>query len=427
MADKDLELGRPAPDTLHTLWQSHFRADVGPIKATAQPFEENPQRQENPDQDDTIVGVPRQKLEQLMDLWTEILQMSVKKNCAQDPESWKLAALPERHRQQPFHMDNASRHTQVSQNVVSSVENTSKINMVDVMTETEILAENQCRRSARQQWRPNTKYAFLEDSWKRLWEPNLGLEVVPFQWSHSEERRKALQLELIDAFNAQSGIFIVSSYMRTDFRSIASWVSLIGLRLSQIRSHKKFLSFDSAQHIEVLIECLWCCNTFTHKLDIPQDLQGPTVGDVLASCYRRRILVQPRVESRLNELTLREHFTLVRTALYLVNTLYKHRSPWLGSLSYGSLEKTVDIWNMQLSSVEASMRQAPGSSNFDKGKDSFCCLDDFNLKDLQTLGQLRIQWTPYWDEHLQLETSSTADVLKVYWFQPTLAQFLVQK
>ena len=128
------------------------------------------------------------------------------------------------------------------------------------------------------------------------------------------------------------------------------------------------------------------------------------------------------VENGYNKHILRDHFKLVRTALYLINTLYKPHSP-----TYGMLGNLDDTWNMQLSNVEASMRQTPGVSDFDRGKDSFCCLDDLNIKDLQTLGRLRIQWTSYWDEHLQIETSSNANILKVYWFQPTLTQFLVQK
>lgn len=430
MADEDLELGRLDP--LHTLWRSqlqtfsdsglHESAGAGATKATARAVKDGPQKQENEDHDAAFVAIPRQKLEQLMILWTEVLQMSLGRNRPQDLETLTLAVSPKIHQQRPFHLDVDSGPTSVFRNIDASIEQTSRINMVNVMSESEILKENESRRSIRQQWRPSEKYAYLEDSWKHLWEPKQGTELGPFQWSHPEEKRKALQLDLMDAFNAQSGIFIVGAYMRNDLRSIASWISLIGLRLSQTRVHKKLPRFDSAEQIQVLIECLWCCNTFTPKLDIPQHLQGPTVGDVLSSCYRRRVLLQPMVKNGRDELTLRDHFKLVRTALYLINTLYKHHSP-----SYGLIKNVDDTWNMQLSSVETSMRHTPSLSDFDGGKDTFCCLDDLNLKDLQTLGQLRIQWTSYWDEHLQLETSSNVNILKVYWFQPALAQFLVQK
>ena len=73
------------------------------------------------------------------------------------------------------------------------------------------------------------------------------------------------------------------------------------------------------------------------------------------------------------------------------------------------------------------MRENPTYSELERGKDSFFRVDDFNVRDLQSLGHLQLQWTSYWDEHLQLETSSTANIIKIYWFQPSLAQFLVQK
>ena len=268
MANEDLELGRLDAHSRHTPWQ---------FDSTG----EGPRKQESRDHDDAMVAVPRQKLEQLMILWTEVLQMSLGRINAQDLESPTSADILKAHRQQPLLSEVASGFTPISPNVESCIKQTSRINMVDVMSESEILAENDSRRSVRQQWRPSAKYAYLEDSWKHLWEPKPGIELGPFQWSHPEKKRKALQLDLIDALNAQSGIFIVGAYMRSDFRSIASWISLIGLRLSQIRFHKKFPRFDSVEQIEVLIECLWCCNTFTPKLDIPQHLQGPTVATYL--------------------------------------------------------------------------------------------------------------------------------------------------
>ena len=422
MLDTDLELGRLDPQP--SGWHSSFRGVRGldflntsgvTDKAAARPLADEAGRQEDLAQDDFVIHIPRRKVEQLMELWIEVFR-DISKTRPQDPETSTNVNLPNVHGPRLSISDSSSGSTFPS-GADPSTDQTSWRHVVDVMSESEVELENERRRRVRKEWRPDEKGAYLEDCWKHLW---------VFQWSYPDEQRQALQLALVDALNAHSGMMIVELYMRKDFRSIAPWISLIGLRLNQI--YRRFYTTVSAPgitpatQIEVLIECLWCCNSFVPKLGVPQDRQGPSIGDVLCACYRRRILRQPRPPNELFAIILREHFRLVRTALYLLNTLYKHRPPIFESLE--SLDRT---WHLLLSSAEASMREAPSHLDFEKGKEIFFRLDDINLKDLQNLGHLNVQWTPYWDEHLQLETSSGANILKIYWFQPSLAQYLVHR
>lgn len=73
------------------------------------------------------------------------------------------------------------------------------------------------------------------------------------------------------------------------------------------------------------------------------------------------------------------------------------------------------------------MRHKRQSVKIDVGKSPFLAVGDLNLKHLTRIGQLRIQWTPYWDEHLELETTWTKNILKLYWFDSSLARHLHAK
>ncbi len=428
MADQDLELGQLGSfhnqlSSLRHISGFDFIDSLGDVenKSTVRPIEERAGERDNLAQDDSIIEVPRQQLEQLMKLWIEIFQKSLGGRHLR-PEQSTSAGLPTVQELQPTHTNDresmqSSRIEEVHTNY-SSWRDT-----VEVMSESKIEVENECRRSIRKGWRPDNRYAYLEDSWKHLWEPVPGSEGGLFQFSHPEEKRKALQLDLIDALNAQSDIVIVNQNCK-DFRSIAPWISLIGLRLNGMRPiYKSSPGINSVKQIEVLIECLWCCNKFSPKLGIPQNRQGPTVGEVLSACYRRRVLDQPKIEVySVDNYLLREHFHLVRIALYLISTLYKHSAPL-----YNRLESLDAAWRMLLFDVEFSMRHPPRKTEVESRQAAFCRIADFDVRDLQNLGYLQIQWTSYWDEHLELEISPNGNVLKLYWFKPTLAQFLVQK
>ena len=371
---------------------------------------------ESTDDDNSTVKVPRQKLQDLMRLWLDVFQSSLSVSDGRDLRQ-------NVHNSKTPRPNTPNGRISPPPAVDSSISRTSWTDNFRIMSDSEIEAENKTRRLVREQWRSDEKAVYLEDTWRHLWEPKTGVDAGLFQWSCSDEKRRSLQLDLVDALNAQSQIVIVKLYMSRDFRSIASWVSLIGLRLNEVfRSFSDSAGISPMTQIEVLIECLWCCNSFSPTAEIQQTFQGPTVGDVLSACYRRRILMQPTVDGLFRTIILREHLQHVRIAIYLLNILFKHKLP--------RFKKKADLdetWHMLLSSVEASLRSVPNVSETVEGTETFFRLDDLNIRDLQSLGHLQLRWTCYWDEHLQLETGSTGNILKIYWFQPSLAQYLVQK
>ena len=384
-----------------------------------------------------IAGVPRKKVEQLMKLWVEVLQSSLTDKHGQEdrrqpprlPEVDIRQAHDSKSLASPFNTPKfqplkADIRTPQPEGWVSIGKRDQVIwHNVQVWSESEIIAEDERRRAVRQDWRTIEDHPFLEDCWEHLWQPKPGVDRGLFQWSCPDDRRRSLQLSLADALNANDSIVVVNLYMRRDFRAIAPWISLIGLRLNELyRTVYQGAGISPMTQIEILVECIWCCNSFRTKLGDKQNNQSPRIGDVLSACYRRRILVEPTGNPVLDGIILREHYQHVRTALYLVNMLYKHKVP-----TYHRSESLDGTWETSLSTAEAAMRENVIVSELEASKDSFFRVDDFNVKDLQSLGHLQIQWTSYWDEHLKLETSSTANILKVYWFQPSLAQFLVQK
>ena len=462
MSDHDLELGllpsesssrkgsrdlgnvSPVESSWHPLESSRLEKDdrrspnvyVGAsIARTALAVESKEKHDES--QYEYIAGVPRKKVEQLMKLWLDVLHdsLTAKQGQADTRQTGELT-------QEDVHLERNSRsspnsihrhrpkavkvdvRTPQPEGWLSIRERDQAIwHNVHVWSESEIIAEDERRRAVRPDWRPSEGDSDLEDCWEHLWQPKPGVDKGLFQWACSEDRRKRLQLDLADALNANDSIVVVGLYMRRDFRAIAPWISLIGLRLNELyRTIYQGAGISPMTQIEILIECLWCCNWFRTKLGDKRNNQSPRIGDVLSACYRRRVLEEPVRSPILDGIVLREHYQYVRTALYLVTILYKHKIP-----TFHRSESLDSTWDTSLSTAEAAMRERPNVSELESSKDSFFRVDDFNVRDLQSLGHLQIQWTSYWDEHLKLETSSTANILKVYWFQPSLAQFLVQK
>lgn len=392
---------------------------------------------DNPAQDEYIAGVPRKKVEQLVKLWIEVVQGSLvddngqgskaatalrpEEYIRQKSESRLLTSSLNKPRPPPFKVEAKTSQT----GGWVQIGNRDQVNYhnLELWSERDIIAEDERRRAIRQEWKISEDYQHLEDCWENLWEPKPGVDKGLFQWSCSDERRKILQLDLADALNANGSIVVVGLYMRRDFRAIAPWISLIGLRLNELyRTIYQGARVSPMTQIEILIECIWCCNSFRPEFGDMHSNQSPQIGDVLSACYQRRILEEPKNNPLLGGIILREQYQHVRTALYLVSLLYKHRIP-----TFHRSENLEDTWETSLSTAEAAMREYPTDPELEKGTDSFFRVDDFNVRDLQSLGHLQLQWTSHWDEHLQLETSSTANIIKVYWFQPSLAQFLVQK
>lgn len=290
---------------------------------------------------------------------------------------------------------------------------------VEKMTQEEINAENKSRRSYREKWRAGEDLSYLEDPWKHLWRRNDTDAELLFRRCTDAERR-GLQLDLIDALYFIPKAFNLEIFPWRGLRGLSSWVSLIGLRLSRICGPALYKYNDgssgigscpASRHIQVLIECLWVCTASPSS----------TVGDVMKACYRRGILRQPDFDDESHDsqpsVSLRTYLRMVHIAIFLVNILYKHQLPGL------VVEDLEVAWSKRISEAEMTMRHVPRMVPFNAGNEPFLTVSDLNLEDLQEIGRLEVRWTPYWDEHLELETTRPTSVLKLYWFSPRTSEF----
>ncbi|KAL9010907.1 MAG: hypothetical protein Q9173_004198 [Seirophora scorigena] len=287
---------------------------------------------------------------------------------------------------------------------------------------------NEAREYFRSKWRTDSSAEHLLDPWKLLWRPQKNATTGLSEWLCEGVQREELQLSLVDALAAGSPFPFVEKIMRKDFRNIACWISVIGIRLNDVyRSIRfnKILDDDQSSHeapetvspmtqIEVLIECLWACNACANV----------EVGVVLENCYKRNILKQPNPKDSTmpNNFTqvLSGHICAIRIAIYLINLLFKHEVP-----QYKPHEDVDTIWTMPLHEVEKHMRQSFKTSINRTETGYFFRIDDLTLKDLQKLGHLRIRWTSYWDEHLKLEIRTNSRMLYLYWFNYDLSRYFV--
>ena len=375
-------------------------------------------------EDGDYIKLPRRKVEQLMGLWVDMLQHGLlQKNEEQVFRTTPIDRFYSSTRQ-PLPLMSSSRYPPVSY-----PPDAHPWRIVEPMAEFELEAENRWRSLGRAMWKTPDNLAHLEDSWRYLWEPMAGVDRGLFQWSIPDETRKTLQDQLVDALNANERIVTANMYMRRDYRTISSFITLIGLRLNeQYRSYHRHQEIWPVKQIKILIECIWACNAFDPSNDIKDGYrEGPRLSNVLTACYRRQILSPPEdfFNDHITKMLIRNHCQDVRRALHLLNLLQNnHISEYV---QCENLVQAQQLWSLPLPDVEAPPRILHRPSTLRDGGDAFLRIDDFNLKDLQNLGHLQIQWTSYWDEHLQLETSSTANILKIYWFQPKLARYLVEK
>ena len=376
-------------------------------------------------EDDDVVTLPRRKIEQLMGMWIDVLQQSLQSR----DKKQKIPTMP-------IGIDHDPPRQFVSPTSnsryppISYPPNAHPWASVEPMAQFELEAEDGWRRLGRSLWQTPASLVHLEDSWKHLCEPMVGVDKGLFQWRVEEETRKTLQYNLVDALNANERIVSANMFMRRDYRTISTFITLIGLRLNeQFRSYHRFPEMGPVKQIKILIECIWACNAFDPSNDIKEGFrEGPRLSNVLTACYRRGILSRPEegFDDYVTRTLLRRHCQAVRRALHLINLLHSHQLSV--NMPCDNMDQARVLWSMPLPDVEASLPQIPHrSSTFIDGVEAFLRIDDFNLRDLQTLGHLQIQWTSYWDEHLQLETGSTANILKIYWFQPKLARYLVEK
>ncbi|KAL9584699.1 MAG: hypothetical protein Q9212_001955 [Teloschistes hypoglaucus] len=290
-------------------------------------------------------------------------------------------------------------------------------NIVRPAAISEIAAENERRGVIRADWQQPDEIHCLADSWDGLWKQPLNTMRGLSQWPCSDDQRQSLQLQLADALNSGP---INPLFLLVGLRKISCWISLIGLRLDKLYVQdtlpvpsQSTLDTDSPiTQIQVLIEYIWACNTSDPKC----------IGDVLKICYQRRILTQPAFDDQSTNSrsiqTLRAHIRSIRISIYLVNILFRHKPP-----SLEHLEDLDEAWSLPLLTAEKAMRDEPKLVETGLGNAPFLDVTDLNLADLQNRGQLQIEWTSYWDEHLELKLNASSSILKLYWFSPTLSSY----
>ncbi|KAI4169171.1 MAG: hypothetical protein LQ343_005879 [Gyalolechia ehrenbergii] len=291
---------------------------------------------------------------------------------------------------------------------------------IRVISDLAIQVSERYRREIREEWMSGCSSDELLDSWKYLWRCEGGASRGLSYWACEDAKRQELQLALIDALTSGRPAPFFLWIMDKDFRTIACWVSLIGIRLDELyrfaKTHDMVLpshrsaTISPVAQIEILIEYLWASNKS----------EDPVVGEILENCYRRKILVQPCFDDPpdffSSRLILISHVYAVRVAVYLVNLLFKHDIPVLRP--HEDIDK---IWTTPVNQIEIGMRQNTANSHLNVGVNPFFSISDFNLRDLQRLGGLRLLWTPYWDEHLKLENDDGSYVLYIYWFHHDLS------
>ncbi len=446
MCERDLELGslssRPSNISYDadaaasqssissdTLWTSSYgRADLGRDGLTAIPEAQarNGSDEAQEVEDDGYVKLPRRKVEELMGLWINVLQQSLQADNRQKPLLPLIC--------QPKSKDRSrlSSYAFGQYPPILRSRDEQPWSTVEPMSEVEIRAENGYRKLRRTEWKTSDQAANSEDCWRHLWEPSTGVDKGLFQWPCSEGTRRALQMELADALIGNDRIVAVNMYMQRDYRTISPWISLIGLRLNeQYRSYQRYPDLSPVKQIRILIECIWACNAFDPNISPKQGYrEGPRLSNVLSACYRRGILHRPEkgFDDYVTKTYLQRQCQSVRRALHLISLLKKHFIATY--IPIADLKDAQDVWDMPFPDVEApaaATQLTHRTSELREAPEVFLRIDDFNLRDLQTLGHLQIHWTSYWDEHLQLETSSTANILKIFWFQPKLGRYLVEK
>ena len=266
-------------------------------------------------EDDDIVMLPRRKIEQLMGMWIDVLQQSLQSR----DKGQKIPTMPIEKAHDSMHRlgspSSNSRYPPISYPPDAHPWAT-----VEPMAQSEVEAEDGWRSLGRSMWKTPASLAHLEDSWKYLWEPMIGVDKGLFQWTVEEPTRKALQYNLVDALNANERIVSANMFMRRDYRTISTFITLIGLRLNeQFRSYHRSPEMGPVKQIKILVECIWACNAFDPSNDIKSGFrEGPRLSNVLTACYRRGVLNRPEegFDDYVTRTILRRHYQAVRVVRF---------------------------------------------------------------------------------------------------------------
>ncbi|KAL8632922.1 hypothetical protein Q9189_001330, partial [Teloschistes chrysophthalmus] len=294
------------------------------------------------------------------------------------------------------------------------------------MLDWQLKEEGETRKKDRGKWTVNLSKDggdYLDDAWEHLWKDTREDAKGLCQWPIEDEKRKNLQLELVDALTSAPHNYGLGGDVGQGFRAMSSWISLIGVRLNELYSNRKygfwnptsregFKTYGPETQVQVLIETIWICNKN----------RSAKIGQVVRACYGRTVLQQPSFDKdskvEQSNLLVRSHIRAVRIAIHLVNILYKHDvAPRLDRF-----ENLDEAWRMPVAVAEEKMRHRQRNIDCSAYTAPFLNISDLNVKDLRRIGHLQIRWTPYWDEHLALEITRDVNILKLYWFGASLSK-----
>jgi hypothetical protein len=159
----------------------------------------------------------------------------------------------------------------------------------------------------------------------------------------------------------------------------------------------------------------WIGIALNDLLDGPRDniterLREVTVGQALDACHQKTVM--PPILSKQGAFeqvkALLDSMELVNLTTYrdLVFTPESYAETELLSMS---LQKALDIFSREPPSKESTLPRSEDSISFRKL--------DLNVETLREIGRLKVEWTPYLDQHLQLNVTDLT--LHVFWFGTT--------
>lgn len=243
-----------------------------------------------------------------------------------------------------------------------------------------------------------------------------GMSSVPrasalYLYPCAKDERTALQLQLLAALCDPSfgpPPFIEALYTHGPL------ISAIGINLANPKTIWNFSAsvlswqewFSPQRLVRILIEVL---------RQVRKTPRLPRVGDVLRSCYSRGLLPQPADFG-----SYRDHVQLICRAADLANICYEGDWTWTESYSlqefvrgYSTTDKLLRIPILEL--MQATKRPSMDAfENLPRADGAVFRVNDLSLRTLKVIGELSVEWTMYWDQHLLLDLHRQR--LKIAWF-----------
>lgn len=144
--------------------------------------------------------------------------------------------------------------------------------------------------------------------------------------------------------------------------------------------------------------------------NITKRLCEVTVGQALDACHQKTamppILSQQSAVEKVKALLDSLHLVSLTTSRDLVITPESYPGTKVLSMS---LQQALDFFSHKSPSKESTLPRSEDSVSFRKL--------DLNVETLREIGRLKVEWTPYLDQHLQLDVTDLT--LYIFWFGTT--------